>query len=659
MTKLSFDIVTLLLSALTLMLVWASGIFDFIVLIVIFGSYGLIILLNTITIILHLTDNAEGALRKRLNIFGMVISYLPIVGLAFGEIVAAGAPAFFNWNVIPFGYYLLLSFLVFLVAVATMAKVEGSIAMVIAVPILLVSFGTKLLVALYDLFFPSRFRDFMPYLDVTRMMFLSLTEIMADEERLETEKALAQLGNTQEQVDEIAAGYHIRKGIGQGIDYGITAVVFAFFGVLAFLTGDLGIPPQVVVLLFSSVGLAFATFAGFFGPFYGLFEACKLFALRHGNYRAATIYRSIEQLFSIPFNVVAAGFLLIDLPPVDAESLEDFKGEMQEQLTEITENISSLLGQDKGDIPQRTRRMISEVLGSTQQSLADLDFREMREETAREFALIYYQHEFSIKPWARKSAVEEFAQINHFDVLNGEENLKLIGAKIKAGQMTDDMVNNIMISAALRGVIQMEQKHQETLQELELGQTCTGLAFGARQFLKDHYVVKTQSQQIGSFLKNVFVGFFAIPLVIVLSYHRYANRFYDELAKVVKEYFIQGRAKEIYLLRTTEVYTNLRKLLSGEGLPKPPKEEVEEVKERRSINILTSLRKMVKLIWDVVVFPFMLIYYIIRWVYKRVFIREPNRRDDFEKAISHAALVSMYDELFKRLVMQTHVSSAY
>jgi hypothetical protein len=466
-----------------------------------------------------------------------------------------------------------------------------------------------------------------------------------------------------EQVDDIAEGYAIRKGIGQSIDTGLTIVVFAFFGVLAILS-DLGIPPTVVALLFGSLALAMSTFAGLFGPFYGLAGAAKEFSLKYGNYRAASFYRAGEQIFAIPFMAASAGFLFLDLPPIDAETLDEFKHDMQEQLHEITDSVSSLLGRDRAAVPRKTQKMIGELMASTEASMAKLDFRNIREETAREFALTYFNHEFSLRPWERKTAVKEFAKKNFFDVQTGEETLQLISFKIGQGQESDDLVNNVMIASAMKGVIMMEQKYQEILEDVELGQTCTGLAFGARQFLNDHYRVRTRRQIFLSGLKNFIFGVIAIPAVLIMAYHSYANRFYNKLSEEIMNGIFLGRAVELTKLRYIEIYGQLKILPDkiSESMAnfrsRSDKEKTEQ-REQRNWQILRAIKRIFGMIWEVLIFPVMLVINIIKWTYRRVVADESDPREKFEEAVAHAALVSMYDELYKRLVMQTHVSTAY
>ncbi len=539
-----------------------------------------------------------------------------------------------------------------------MTVVDHALSILLAIPIVIITLIAQFLVAIIDIVFPPKFQELVPYIEVTREMIVQFSQMMASETRKQTEEALDTLGSVSGRVEEIAEGYALRKGLGQGIDIGLTMIVFVGFGVLSVMVNDLKIPPQVIAILFASLSLALSTFAGFFGPFYGLAGACKSFTLKHGNYRGATIYKALEQFFSIPFMAASAGFLLLDLPPIDADTLDDFKSEMQEQIKDISDNVNSLLGTDSSAVPRKTRKLIASLMENTEQSLSKLDFRNIREETNREFALTYYQHEFSWKPWKRKFIVKDFANEINFTPEEGEDALKLIGFKIKAGQMDEDLVNNVMVSSALKGVIMMEQKYQELFGDAELGQTCTGLAFGARQFINDHYVVRTRSERIFVTLKNLLIGIFAIPIVLTISLHNYFNRFFDESVNAISDVFFEGRGYDIIKIRANEVYGEIKSRPARVAEKKRLKKERKSKEDRaqRNWQIKRTIQSIFNKIWEVIIFPFTILIGLSKWIMAKFQEGEQNTRQQFEEAVSHAALVSMYKELYKKLVIQTNLS---
>ncbi len=646
------DVVALLLAVFTFSMVKNPKFLDYFALYTIYFALLLLILTNLTNIVLKILKK-ETTWYQKLNATSMMFNIIAIVGLWKGTIFAQSG----WWDDYIFGYYTILSFLFMYLFVNSTQKTENPLTIIIAIPVLLVALVSYFLIFLIDLIFPPRIQELVPYIDALRTLILNIANVMADPERLSAELALENLGNMSNVVSDIGEGYALRKSIGQGIDFGLTAIVIAF-GVFAWAI-DIGVPPQVLILLFGSLGLALATFSGFFGPFYGLAGAAKDFSLHHGNYRGAAFFKIIEEIFAIPFMAASAGFLLLDLPPVDSQTLDDFRGEMNDQLTDISDNINSLLGKNSSAVPRKTRKMIESLMDTTTQKLSKLDFRTVREETAREFALTYYQHEFTLKPWKRKEAVSEFAKSNHFDNETGEQTLKLIGYKIEAGQMDDDMVSNIMISSAMRGVIMMEKKYQSLLDSVELGQTCTGLAFGARQFLKDHYIVRSRSEKVLSLIKNLLLGIFAIPIVLIIAFNKYANRIFDVLGETV----INQDVQNLTVLRYKEIFTSFLDLpvkLKEKRQRKPKTgEEKEEIKKQRNWEMQRKIKVFFSKLAVVLIFPFKIVFGIIAWIIRRLRKKETNPRQAFEEAVAHAALVAMYGELYKKLVIQDHVFTTY
>lgn len=593
----------------------------------------------------------------KLLLLSMFSSQFILIGIMVSEVLIAP-----SITISPLIVYFGFSFLLIIQVYNSMNSVKNSFVILLTLPILVFTILAQLIVALLDIIFPPKFQELVPYIEVTREMIFSFTQAFASKERIETEQAIDNLGSVSGRVDEIADGYALRKSLGQGIDLGLTFLVFIGLGVLTVMEDDLKIPKEVIFALFASLGLALSTFAGVFGPFYGLTGAAKEFTLRNGNYRGASIYKVLEQLFSIPFKAASAGFLFLDLPPIDVDTLEDFKSEMQGQIDEISDSINSLLGTNSAAVPRKTRKMISSLMKNTEQSLSKLDFRNIRRETNREFALTYYQHEFSWKPWKRKSAVSDFAEKIHFDLQSGEDALRLIGFKIKAGQMDDDMVSNVMVSAALKGVIMMEQKYQELFGDVELGQTCTGLAFGARQFLEDHYLIRNKYKTYLQITKNFLMGLFAIPIVLVMKFHDYFNRLYDELVITLSDVVFDRRGWEMLKIRYFEIKGGLILVpqnFSEKSKKKKSRKKTKEEKAQRNWQVQRKFKKLFSMISEVVIFPFMILFNLSKWIISLFSKSEANARELFEEAVSHAALVSMYEELYKKLVMQTHLSTGY
>ncbi|MHA2274715.1 MAG: hypothetical protein ACXAC2_03060, partial [Candidatus Kariarchaeaceae archaeon] len=94
---------------------------------------------------------------------------------------------------------------------------------------------------------------------------------------------------------------------------------------------------------------------------------------------------------------------------------------------------------------------------------------------------------------------------------------------------------------------------------------------------------------------------------------------------------------------------------------KSPKsdEEKEEIKKQRTWELRRNFTTFLSKLLVVIVFPFKIIYGIFSWIANRLRKQDTNPRQAFEEAVAHAALVSMYNELYNKLVKQDHVFTTY
>jgi len=533
---------------------------------------------------------------------------------------------------------------------------------VIAIPVFLLVVGTQILVIIFDAIFPKRLQELIPLLDMNRTLFAQISLLFSYPEKRAAEQALKELEGVVDQVDEVVHGYAMRKGIGQSVDFALSAVALTAFGILALIQSSDN--PVLYLYLFGSSSMALSTFAGLFGPPYALWEASKDYALKMGNYRGASIYKALESVVAVPFIGSAAGFLLLDMPPVDAESLVDFKDEVGGQIEEVQEKLNSLIGIDKKAVSKKTMKMISSLMDQSDNNLSNLDFRDLREEKAREFALNYYQQEFSLRPWKRKRAVKKFAQRHHLTTEEAEGTLRNIQAKIDLGQEDEDLVNNVMVTGALKGIIMKEQEYSEQYGDLELGQLGTGLAFGARQFLSDHYSRITPWDRFLGNLKGLFIFLISQPYILLKAYVQYSNMFYDYWVNFLVDNrgthlfsMLKGRYHEVFI-ELGKLPSSIRSRFSKKKESKDANKEHEE--KRTKVNRGQQLKRIgrvtVKAFWDLII---MVPYKFLKWLLLTLLGKNVDNRTKLAQEIAEAALTSMYDELFARLVMQSNVSSSF
>lgn len=529
---------------------------------------------------------------------------------------------------------------------------------VFTIPIYLVVAGTSLILLIYDAFVPKKLLELIPLLEVNRTLLVQMNNFLIDPKRLEAMQAINNIDAINEKLDEIVEGYALRKGIGQSVDFALSGLALSVFGLAAVFKHSSN--PTLLLYLFGTATMALSTFAGLFGPPYALFGASKDFSLTHGSYRSASTYKALESLMALPFISSSAGFLLLDMPPVDHVSLISFKSEIGAQMEEVQEKLNVVLGTDKSAVPKRTIKMVDELMEKSQNNLANLDFRDLRQEKARQFSLNYYQKEFSLIPWKRKAAVKEFARQHHFTLEEAENTLKLISYKIHYGQEDEDLINNVMVTGALKGIIMKEMEYSETHEDLELGQLSTGLAFGARQFMEDQYVLQTQQKKIVSLIRSISLFLFAAPIMLSLAFIEYCSLFYDYIVNQFR-YATQIRIWQQQKDRYNEIKAQLLLVLPAIRSKLYYRKKAKQVGEKNSSlkGIWNFVIRVFKTIVDFVVLPFKILFKIFNWIIIKLKGGSLDNRQKLAEELSHAALVSMYNELYSRLVMQTNVSTAY
>ena len=508
---------------------------------------------------------------------------------------------------------------------------------------------------IHDALFPKRFREILPILEINHTLLAQISQLFSNPDRIAAEKAVLELEEVTYRMEMGFEKYVISKGIGQSVDTGLAILAWATLGIAQIVSNSPS--PPLFAYLFASVSIVFATFAGIFGPFYALWKRCKENALEKGYYRIASIFNILEFIVAVPFLGTSVGFLLLDIPPIDQESLNHFKREVGKQVEEIQDKIDSVMRLDQRNVPRQTAKLISVLSDKNTETLAKLDFRNLRADKAREFALTFFQKEFSLIPWKRKAAVKEFATKNQLSIHDAESTLRLITTKINYGVEDEDLINNLIITGSLKGVILKEQEYEESYDDLELGQITTGLAFGGRQFLEDHYNIRSKAQIFFNYLTAIAFFVYIQPLVIARAFISYSNDFYDYWVNL----FVKPKGGSIVrsmFKRFVELYRELEKFPGkiGNGLL-TFSNHLHKHRGALWIKIKSVLGSFLRILWRLLAFPIKSTYYILRRLTHKLRGGELDKKTKLEIEITQAALVSIYDELFNRLVKQDYIAT--
>ncbi|MCG3217863.1 MAG: hypothetical protein KAR35_02600 [Candidatus Heimdallarchaeota archaeon] len=396
--------------------------------------------------------------------------------------------------------------------------------------IFFIAIFARLVLIISDTIFPEKVRKLLPIITAYRMLLIAISDIFISGERSAAMEAIEELGELKNQQDQVAKGYAARKAIGQTVDYGLSFAILVLLGVGPLLMENefFAENPWIIVLVLSSFTVVISLLATLFGPVYTYFSGCKNYCLKKGAYRGASIYWKLEQLFSIPFLATKSGFMLLDMPPIDAETLQDFSSQIKNELNDIQSSVNSLLARDTSQIPSQMRSKIRDLVKQTGGGLGDLNFETIKEELAREFALSLYQLEFPLMFWRRKKAIKNFAETMGIPKNDAEDILRLINVKIDYRQAPVDMVNAILIAGAMKGIVQKEQEYHELLSDADFAEISTGLAFGVRQFIEDQYKLDTPSQRFWTRIKNFFTAIVTPFVVLFWGIGLYFQVVYEE-----------------------------------------------------------------------------------------------------------------------------------
>lgn len=514
----------------------------------------------------------------------------------------------------------------------------------------------RFIVILFDIIFSPKARELMPFIGVTRMMFVAGVESLSLPEAKEAMEAAAEVEKLVEHQDELAKGYAARKAFGQTVDYGLSGAMLALLPVLTYLEALTGLHPVIILFLASSVTMLLATVAMFFGPVYGLFHETRVFCVRRAAYRAASIFKLFENVTGIPFLATKSGFTVLDTPPVDAETLEEFKDEMRSQANEIRDKITQLLGGDTSDkVPERAKILLVDMLKNSEQELGDIDFRTVQSDVARDFALIFYELENRYSPWRSNKSMKIFAEMNGLTLREAKRQVREIVHRLNKGDVHPDFLNSVMMTGALRGLISREKEYSEVMEDLALNQTSTSLALGCVQYIKDLHSPEPFYKRIWRKVKSFLIFVFALPIVIVLALlgwlkfmglQTYAQIRHNPFKRGVS--FIRIRFNEIRTVLMLFAY--------------PPE-------ERKKMRIPTP--KVTKATWKkiglyllkfIFIIPiglYKLTMLVVGWVKSWFEESEEIKKNRFQHEAARYALAYMFDEAYKRCILEDHLLLQY
>ncbi|UJG41352.1 MAG: hypothetical protein K9W45_02555 [Candidatus Heimdallarchaeum aukensis] len=520
----------------------------------------------------------------------------------------------------------------------------------------IISLIGSFILLIYDIFVPRTLRELVPILNMFRKYILIAAELFSGKKSKEVAEVVSELEEIKMKEEKIMKNYPIRRGIGEAINLGLHPVIIfaiptAIWGKnLHQLFESWGIPVSLGILLFGTGLLCISWIATIFGPIYALFHECSIFMLKRGSYRWAEFFQDLENLFALPYYTARSSFSILDAPPISAETLEEFKLDIMDDIGQIKNRIADILSLDATQVPERSKQMLQELLIETQQSLGSINISEIKEVTARQFALLIWNKEGSMFPWRRNEALEEFAKKNNMSVKEAKKTIQLIAKKAVEGFTSKDLYFSIMITGALKGIAELEEKYKQFMSDIEYTSTALSLSLGAQQYIIDTFTEKPFYKKLLKVLVDSFIALFLPYIMLLVVIFKYFKHVVGQTIRNIVS-IKDLKKKKIFRNKIKEIKETLYSSYHSIGDSKF------SLKETFDIDFGEFFKKLGKFFVKVLLLVPLLFWSLIKAIYIRIqkLLRrrteeEKNKRK-FEKELATKTLVAMYEELYEKIVL--------
>jgi len=534
---------------------------------------------------------------------------------------------------------------------------------IVAFLITMISVGAKFALIIFDIFVPKTLREYVPFFNMIRKITLPISEIMAGKKSKEISEVANELDELDLREQKVMKAYPLRRTIGQAMSMGISPIILVLIPSIIWGEGLINmikdkwpsLPTAVIIIGLGTIMLIISWIATLFGPIYVVFHNSSKYLLKMGAYRWASIYQDLENFFAIPYYAAKSSFSFFDAPPISSETLDEFKLDIKEELDIVKEKVEGLLALDTKHVPDRSKKELEKLLKKIDIPLTDFDLAKVKDSTSRTFALLIWSKEESILPWRRHEALERFALRNKLTVEEAEEAFYTLNRKRKKEGLKEETIKSILITGALKGIEQQEEKYNQIMEDIESNKLAISLALGAEQYLEDIYRPLPKFVVI---LKAIGVSILAILmpfLLIILAVLLYIKHL---LFTLVKTIFSKGTIQIHKYIgkRYSEIKENLIETYQSvkqKGKEFSFKEDLDFSFKKFFLAFGKFLLKfLLFLIKLVTLLPFWKSLYV--RIVKLIQRRKPENRlrRMFEKELTTESLTFMYQEIYEKLVVQ-------
>jgi hypothetical protein len=533
---------------------------------------------------------------------------------------------------------------------------------VVAFFIALISIGAKFALIIFDIFVPKALREYVPFFNMIRKITLPISEIMAGKKSKEISEVANELDELDLRGQKVMKAYPLRRTIGQAMSMGISPIILILIPSIIWGEGLVNmikdkwpsLPTAVIIIGLGTIMLIISWIVTLFGPIYVVFHNSSKYLLKMGAYRWSSIYQNLENIFAIPYYAAKSSFSFFDAPPISSETFDEFKLDIKDELDEVKEKVESLLSLDTKHVPERSKKELEKLLKKINIPLTEFDLAKVKDSTSRTFALLIWAKEESILPWRRNEALERFAIRNRLTVEEAEEVFYTLNRKRKEEGLKEETIKSVLITGALKGISQQEEKYNQIMADIESNKLAISLALGTEQYLEDIYRPLPKFVVI---LKAIGVSLLAILmpfLLIILAVLLYIKHL---LFNLVKTIFSKGTFQiHIYIgKRYSEIKENLIETYQS------VKQKGKEFSFKEDLDF--SFKKFFLSFGKYfLIFLLFLIKLVTLWpLWKSLYVRivkliqrrkpENRMRRMFEKELTTESLVFMYQEIYEKLVV--------
>ncbi len=527
----------------------------------------------------------------------------------------------------------------------------------------------KFVFLLYETLIPRGLREIVPHMVLWRKYLLYASNLFSPPEELEAIELEERVHKIVEKEDKINKAYPIQRGVGETYDHVLIFALVIIVSIVAIGSATTNFDTFVdevleifgiqdlqwywyvlIGIVFSTVMGMLSTIATIFGPVYAIFHRSSLRMVKMGAYSWGTIYQKLENLFSLPYIASKASFTFFDAPPISEETFKEFRSDVMGDFEKITNRISSILSSSSVSLPVQTRELYNELMTT---DLKDrLDMARITDSTSRAFSLLIWQSETAIIPWRKEPGLLGFAEKNNLSYKDAKNTFVFITKKLEEDFVSKTFYDSILLTGALKGVINTEKKYDLQMDDLEYSKLSFALALGTQRYILDHFSQNKLSVRFKTKIKNVLFGF-VVPVVelssIFISYFKHiGNSFKMNFSNGWSNKFVR-----FFYERFREIQTGLRVKVYEEKDEEETEHEKEKEKSRNIFIAGLFFILQVILALPLSLFYFAKLFYLIfREIFRKKKLEEVNKKK-FEKEIAKESLITMYSEIYSKLVLDT------